>query len=90
MTSKCDFKTEANIDPERSQKGYMLEVILGGHFGYLFELILGVQKGKVGTGILSFLALWATLGAQWGPKAPKVDQSQAKRRLKATQVVLRE
>ena len=34
---------------------------------------------------MSFLALWATMGAQWRPKATKVDQRATKRRSKLGQ-----
>ena len=47
--------------------------------------ILGVQKAMVAASFLSFLALWATLGAQWRPKATKVDQRTSKRRPKSAQ-----
>ena len=49
--------------------------------------ILGVQKAMVGVIVLSFLALWATLGAQWRPKATKLDQRASKRRPKSAQRV---
>ena len=48
-------------------------------------VILGVEKAMVGEVFLSFLAFWATLGAQSRPKATKVDQRATKRRPKSTQ-----
>ena len=48
--------------------------------------ILGVQKAMVADILLSFLALWATLGAQWRPKATKVDQKITKVDPTATKV----
>ncbi len=47
--------------------------------------ILGAIKIKIPFVFWSFLALWATLGAQWRPKATKVDQRASKRRPKSAQ-----
>ncbi len=47
--------------------------------------ILGAIKIKIPFVFWSFLALWATLGAQWHPKATKVDQRAPKRRPKSAQ-----
>ncbi len=57
---------------------------------FLYEMkvlvsILGVQKAMVGDVFLSFFVLWATLGAQWRPKATKIDQRASKRRQKSAQ-----